>query len=91
MRVFYLEFEGAQQERFGARFGRFVEPVSNTDDISLRPLYAAVRAWLMHEEHGLIKIKDRYTGLPGFEEHTPEITLMLLTAKDVNSVKDLML
>jgi hypothetical protein len=82
MRVFYLEFEGAQQQEYGARYMRVVVEDS-VQMPATRPLYAAVRVWRMTEEHGLIKIKDRYTGLPGFEEHTPEITLMLLTAKEL--------
>jgi len=82
MIVFYLEFEGAQQQEYGARYMRVVVDDS-VQMPATRPLYAAVRAWRMHEEHGLIKIKDRYTGLPGFEEPTPETTLMMLSAKEL--------
>jgi hypothetical protein len=82
MRVFYLEFEGAQQQEYGARYMRIVV-ADSVQMPATRYMYAAVRAWRMHEEHGLIKIKDRYTGLPGFEEHTPEFTLMILSAKDL--------
>jgi hypothetical protein len=82
MIVFYLEFEGAQQQEYGARYMRVVVDDS-VQMPATRPLYTAVRVWRMHEEHGLIKIKDRYLGNHGPQELTPEITLMMLSAKEL--------
>jgi hypothetical protein len=83
MRVYYVEFEGVNRERYGARYMRYVAPDLNGPQVLHRPLYAAARAWRATEEHGLLKIKDRYTDEHGIQELTPEIMLMMLSAKDL--------